>query len=269
MYAKIYYYENNKILKESFYIGDPIMKKKSNEADFFKIKVAAYDRLRPDSISVWFWASLVLSAIMTLIPNYVLTKSGFDGSPFLNMAVDMAKVLLFIQLGLAIFFTLEPIAYSLQKLQSIIVSIVVIKVSLDMYLFYFTVTETTFGTPDHLTNTGLILMSGGFVFLALSTIRAINRVKQGELRKEGKGLYNFQTSKGYVSLPIIFAATMIVGAFVSSFSEVGGNLTMILILFLCVVLQYGIALAWPEFLLLTYGKFKFESFIVPKPKRWK
>jgi hypothetical protein len=245
------------------------MKKNSNEADFFKIKVAAYDRLRPDGISVWFWASLVLSAIMTLIPNYVLTKSAFDGSPFLTMAVDIAKILLFIQLGLAIFFTLESIAYSLQKLQSIIVSIVVIKVSIDMYLFYFTVTETTLGTPDYLTNTGLILMAGGFVFLALSTIRAIKRVKQGELRKEGKGLYNFQTSKGYVSLPIIFAATMLVGAFVRSFSDAAGNLTMILILFLCVVLQYGIAMAWPEFLLLSYGKFKFESFIVPMRKRMK
>lgn len=243
------------------------MQKKSNEEDFFKIKVAAYDRLRPDSISVWFWASLVLSAIMTLIPNYVLTKSGFDGSSYLIMTVDIAKILLAIQLGLAIFFTMEFIAYSLQKLQSIIVSIVVIKVSLDMYLFYFTVTETTIGTPDYLTTTGLILMAGGFLFLTISTIRAFKRVKQGELRKEGKGLYNFQTSKGYVSLPIIFAATMIVGTFARSFSDAAGSFGMFLILLLCVALQYGIAMAWPEFLLLTYGKFKFNSFIVPKRQR--
>jgi hypothetical protein len=245
------------------------MDKNYNEADFFKIKEAAYDRLRPDGISVWFWASLVLSSIMTLIPYYVLTKSGFNGSPFLNKAMDIAKILLFIQLGLAIFFTIEPIAYSLQKLQSIIVSIVVIKVSLDMYIFYFTVTETTFGTPDYFTKTGLILMAGGFVFLALSTFRASKRVKQGELRKEGKGLYNFQTSKGYVSLPIIFAATMIVGAFVRSFSDAADSFGMFFILLLCVVLQYGIAMAWPEFLLLTYCKFKFESFIVPRRKRRK
>ncbi|MBT2694774.1 hypothetical protein [Bacillus sp. ISL-55] len=245
------------------------MKKKSNEADFYKIKVAAYDRLHPDSISVWFWASLVLSAIMILIPNYVLKESGFDGSPFLIMTVDIAKILLFVQLGFAIFFTLESIAYSLQKLQSIIVSVVVIKVSLDMYVFYFTVTETTFGTPEYLTNTGLILMAGGFVFLAISTIRAIKRVKQGELRKEGKGLYNFQASKGYVSLPILFAATMIVGAYVRSFSDAADSFGMFLILLLCVVLQYGIAMAWPEFLLLTYCKYKFESFIVPRRKRRK
>lgn len=245
------------------------MLREHNELDFYKIKLAAYDRLRPDSISVWFWASLIFGAIMTLIPNYVLTESGFDGSPFLSMSVSIGKLLLIIQLCIAIFFTLEPIAYSLQKLQAVLVSIIVIKASLDMYMFYFSVTETTEGTPDYLTNTGLILMAGGFVFLIISTIRAFKRLQQGELRKEGKGLYNFKSSKGYVSLPIIFGATMITGALARSFSDTAGSFGMFFILLLCVVMQYGIAMAWPEFLLLTYGKFKFQSFIVPRRKRRK
>jgi hypothetical protein len=35
-------------------------------------------------------------------------------------------------------------------------------------------------------------MAGGFILLILMTFRAFRRVEQGELKKEGEGLYNFK-----------------------------------------------------------------------------
>ncbi|ADU31782.1 hypothetical protein [Evansella cellulosilytica] len=114
----------------------------------------------------------------------------------------------------------------------------------------------------------LMVILGGVVFLLFSIARSIKRVKQGHFRHGGKGLYNFKQSKGYVSLPIIFTASMIGGlvgraSFETSFGELTELLFFIVV---TVVIQYGIAMAWPEFLLIAYCKCRFPSFIVPEEK---
>jgi hypothetical protein len=40
-------------------------------------------------------------------------------------------------------------------------------------------------------------------------------------------------------------------------------------LFLAILLQYAVYLAWPEFLLLAYCKFRFKSFIISPPQNKK
>ncbi|NMD71536.1 hypothetical protein HHO41_14625 [Bacillus sp. DNRA2] len=125
--------------------------------------------------------------------------------------------------------------------------------------------------PDYLKTTAIILYIGGLVYLVISTIRGVRRVQKGELRIGGKGLYDFANSKGHISIPIVFGVTMLGGSIfkILSYSTVsfGPLLQLYFLLLLIVVLQYAIAFAWPEFFLFTYCKFRFESFIIPMPRR--
>lgn len=127
--------------------------------------------------------------------------------------------------------------------------------------------------PGYMNTFGLIILLGGLVLTIFATLRAFKRVKQGEFRKEGNGLYKFKESKVEIGIPIVFGAVMITGAIIQLVSDPEiAFVNMIEVLFfllLCTVLQYSIALVWPEFLLLTICKFRFESFRIPKIKRKK
>lgn len=234
-----------------------------NEEDLYKIKMTGFGRLRPDRLGGFLWLSILFGGIMTIVTLVGLGQSDGLGSPWLLTAVRTATVLLGVQLLLAILFSVNAIAYPLQKLQLIITTIIVIKFSVDTYLFFFMAADLG-GAPQYIFSTALILLAGGFVYLAISVMRGFKRARQGELRKEGKGLYNFQNEKGYISLPAIFGIVMIAGTLAKAVSDMeGSSIGMFFILFLCVLIQYGIAMALPEFFLLIYGKLKFKSFIVP------
>ena len=105
-------------------------------------------------------------------------------------------------------------------------------------------------------------LAGGFVFLLLSIVRAIRRVKKGEFTANGRGIFNLRESKGYVSTPIIIAATIFGGVTARGLSSSGGSSVgeVIVPLLLSIILQYAIAIALPEFLLLAYCKKRFPSF---------
>jgi hypothetical protein len=232
------------------------------EADLYKIKMTGLSRLRPDRLGGFLWLSILFGGIMTIVSLVGVAQSDGLASPWLLTAVRSATVLLGVQLLLAILFSINAISYPLQKLQLIITTIVVIKFSIDTYLFFFMAADLG-GAPQYIFNTALILLAGGFVYLAISVIRGFKRAKEGALRKEGRGLYNFQSEKSYISLPAIFGIVMIAGTLAKAVSGMDGSIGMFFILFLCVVIQYAVAMALPEFFLLIYGKSKFKSFIVP------
>jgi hypothetical protein len=232
------------------------------EADLYKIKLAGLARLRPDRLNGFVWMSILFGGIMTMVSLFGVIQSDGLASQWLTTAIKAGTVLLGVQLLLAIFFSINAIAFSLQKIQLILTTIIVIKFSIDTYLFFFTAADLG-GAPQYILSTGFILLAGGFVYLVISTIRAFRRAKQGELRKDGKGLYDFKNEKSYLSLPAIFGIVMIAGTLGRAVSGMEGSIGMFLILFLCVVIQYGVAMALPEFILLSYGKSRFKSFIVP------
>ncbi|WP_079506462.1 hypothetical protein [Mesobacillus jeotgali] len=233
------------------------------EDDLYEIKRAGYDRLRPDRAPLFLWGTIVFGGAVLVVALFGVIQADLQVNPLLLTAVRIATIILGAQILLTILFSITPISYALQKMQLIFATIVAFKFSLDTYLFFFVAADTE-NLPSYIFTTAFILMTSGLVLLIITIIRAFKRVKQGELRKDGEGLYNFKQTKNVLIGPGIFGLVMIAGSLARSISNMEGNIGMYFILFLCITLQYSIAIALPEFILLIYGKFKFESFIVPQ-----
>ncbi|ADU31804.1 hypothetical protein [Evansella cellulosilytica] len=235
--------------------------------DFFLLEDVAYDRIHPARIFIFFWGVLGASAVVTAVTSFATSYSIYIQAPHWENIVTINYLLLCIQFLVTVFFSFPKTFYRFQRIQMIFVCLFSLKLSIDFYQFIFLIREDR-GLPILIDYGMLLIILGGIVFLLFSIARSIKRVKQGHFRHGGKGLYNFQQSKGYVSLPIIFAASMIGGLVArASFETSFGELTELLFfIVVTVVIQYGIAMAWPEFLLIAYCKFRFPSFIVPEEK---
>jgi hypothetical protein len=241
------------------------MSKIITEADLYKIKDAAFGRMRPDRVGAFLWGTLIYSAVTVIGAMFGIGQSVLDIEPMLLLAVRIATILLGVQFVLTVVFSFSAVGYAMQKLQAIIMTIIALKFSIDAYLFFFAAAILG-SAPQYIVNTGFIIMAGGFVFLILSTIRGFNRVKKGELRQGGKGLYNFKGSKSFISLPALFGIALIAGSLSKAVSGMEGSIGMFFLLFLAMILQYVMAIALPEFFILLYAKSRFPSFIVPPRK---
>ncbi|ETI68363.1 hypothetical protein [Neobacillus vireti] len=242
------------------------MLKNSNETDFYELKTVANGRLSPDRISAFFWVTFLISAVSTIVVTV-----GADSMMFIRDAwirfIRIDIYLLLAQLVIAIFFTFSKNTYKFQKIQSILLAIIGLKFSLDFYKVYFLALEDRLA-PDYMWTTGYVLIGGGLVYLFLSTWRAIIRVKKGAFQKGGKLLYDFQTSKGHISLSFVIGATIFGGSIIKTLSSNGSGFAEIYILLgAFVLIQYFIAIAWPEFFLLAYCKCRFDSFSKKPPKK--
>lgn len=233
------------------------------EDDFYKIKMAGYGRLRPDSVPGFLLGAIVFGGVALIVSLFGVINGIDLASSLLQISVKVATVIFGVQLLLTILFSITSVSYAMQKLQIIFVTLVAFKFSVDYYLFFFTVADLE-GAPQYIFNTGFFLMAGGILLLILMTIRAFRRVKQGQLRKDGEGLYNFKETKNVLTGAGLFGIVMIAGTLARSISNMEGNIGMFFILFLCIILQYSIAIALPEFILLIYGKFKFKSFVLSR-----
>ncbi|WP_147533656.1 hypothetical protein [Bacillus marasmi] len=247
------------------------MLKKYNEDDFYEIESVSSGRLRPDNLSGFFWSTFIISGVMTAIFIFGAGKSiQASTQPIWQTLVNISKIFLAIQLIVALFFSFQKNCYKFQRVQSIFLSIFSIKLSLDMYPIFF-LSSVDRSAPSYMIHAAVYLLIGGLIYLIYSTIRAINKLAKGKFRKDGEGLNNFAKSKGHVSLPIVFGVTMISGTIVRTISDssvyFAPFLELFFFLFIAVALQYTIAFAWPEFFLFTYCKFRFESFIIPMPRR--
>lgn len=249
------------------------MLNRCNDDDFYEIKMAAFDRLRPDSISVFFLGAFIFSGLMTIVLYFGSVSSTNVTHPIWSVIVGTNIVLLAIQFVAVVFFIKEKIAYKLQRIQSLLMSFISLKMSFDIYPLYFFICEDRL-LPGYMKATGLSLVMGGIFYLLFSIIRGISRVQKGKLRKEGEGLYNLKIRNLYFSLPILFGLIIIGGSLARllpnydniSFPQMA---QFYIILISAFILQYTIAYAWPEVFLFTYCKFRFESFQIPVPKRLK
>ncbi|MDQ0272731.1 hypothetical protein [Cytobacillus purgationiresistens] len=246
------------------------MLKQCNEEDFYQLRSVARGRLRPPKVLSFSWGAFFFSGAMTSVVALGVYGSDYRLLSSWLLLANICIAILIVQFIITLFFTKESNAYRFQKVQSVFLSIIAFKLSLDMYVSFIVFSEAEY-IPDYLRPAAFILCMGGLIYLVLSTIRGIKRVQQGEFRQDGKGLYNIKQSKTFYSLPIIFGATMMAGVIARTLSEssstLGQSAAVFFILFLAVVLQYALAFALPEFFLLTYCKFRFESFHVPMPSR--
>ena len=237
-----------------------------NETDFYELKSVAIDRLSPDAIQGFFWSTLLVSGFMTGMASLVINEGLLDIMyPIMEGLLNVYYVLFIIHLLIAIFFSFKKVAFQFQRLQAVLLCLVAIKLSMDSYLPFVALWADR-NAPSFVLNAGALLLIGGILFLVISTIRGMKRVQKGAFRKGGKRLYDFQQSKGYVSLPIIFGATIFGGVIIRIASNMSGTparmFELFFFLLIAAIIQYAISLAWPEFFLLAYCKFKFAGFLV-------
>ncbi|MEK5234280.1 hypothetical protein NST99_01000 [Paenibacillus sp. FSL L8-0470] len=245
------------------------MLKQYNEEYFAKIKEAARERLRPDSVSVFIIATLVFSAVMIAVSlNAVLYGDNTDSEWMIYLIVDI--VLWAFHLLAALLFYNEKLAYKYQKIQAYILCFISLKFSLEIYLVYFLMCEDR-GAEPFMTSLGLLMLLGGILFLVLSTWRAVHRVKKGHLRRGEKGLYNFGGSKSYISFPVIYLGAVIAGFVPRMFADSSSYTSSepVIALVLSVLIQYLTAMFLPEFILLAYCKGRFQSFHIQPPNQRK
>lgn len=245
------------------------MLKQYDDEYFAKIKEATIDRLRPDGVSAFFIATLVFSAVMIAVSLNAAFYGKHTDSIVMNYLI--ADIVLGVMhLLLAIVFYNVKLAYKYQKIQSYILCFITLKFSLEAYLVYFFLCVDREAAP-FMTSIGVLLLLGGILFMIISTWRGVYRVQQGHLRRGEKGLYNFGGSKSYISFPVIYFAAVTGGHIPKMFANSEGyrSFELVFALVLCVVVQYAISMAWPEFYLLAYCKKRFQSFHIQPYKQRK
>jgi hypothetical protein len=242
------------------------------ESDFYNLLDVAFDRLRPDGISAGFMGTIVFSGVVSLFSGLSIAKTYLIDTPLWSVLLKLNLVMLAVHFFITIFFLNERNAFKYQKVQAVFLCFIMFKVSIEMYMAYF-VTYKFRQVPTFMNTIAILMFIGGILYLITSIIRSFFRVKKGEFRENGKGLYDFKKSMGYISLPLIYGVIMSSGVIAKSLSSstnfTGNIIELTIMLLFCVIIQYGIALTWPEFLLYTYCKFRFKSFEVPMPDRLK
>ncbi|MFL0250736.1 hypothetical protein ACJDT4_09920 [Clostridium neuense] len=247
------------------------MLKKYSESDFYELKDVSEDRLSPAGIAVFFITSFAVSAIFTAVCFFGLYKNKNITNPIWHPIIIVMLILLLIQAIITFLYWGTKKSFKHQKFQAVWLNIVSIKMSIDTYPFYFLACEDKHA-PSYMFDIGWLFLLGGFVYLILSTIRGVFRVRKGMFRKGGRYLYDFSNSKLHFSVPLIYGIVLIAGNLsrnLSASSDENSQIFgLIVILVFTVLVQYGIAMAWPEFFLLAYCKFRFKSFIEEIPKAW-
>ncbi|RED51885.1 hypothetical protein [Cohnella lupini] len=254
------------------------MLKETTLEDYYELRTISNNRLHAGRIAIFFQGALGLSVIPSVIFAIALHVGIWEMTPVWQFIMTASFTLNAIQLIATVLFQFDKIIYRFQKLQSILLCMVSIKVTLDFYLVYFFMC-VDMKIPEYMTILGICLMLGGFAVLVISTLRAIRRVKQGEFRQGGRKLFNFQSDEGggrlskqtkyisYISIGIFLLLTCYSSysqenpeLFEEWFGSHFAALNPVPILIMVTIIHYGIYMVWPEFLLLTYCKFRFEAF---------
>ncbi|EIT87197.1 hypothetical protein A374_01479 [Fictibacillus macauensis ZFHKF-1] len=245
------------------------MLKKQKEEDLYSLRNIAKKRLYPGELGGFLWASLFMSGVMTLVLTFGVYATVYSHVPFWTSIANWALCNFFLQFLFALFFSKGKNAFRFQKTLLLLVIFYSIKLPFDYYTGYYFFTEGT----QHSTlfkNTSITLAIGGIIFLILFTIRGFVKMRKGDFKENGPGLYNFRESKFFFSLPVIFGVTLFVGTIIKLLSRLDTDLskTIQLTLFLLAlaILHYALVLAIPEIILVAYCKFRFKSFIIAPRK---
>lgn len=236
------------------------------EEDFKQLYYQINDRLSPVRMSIFSVGALVLSGVIWLVANFSTGYSIYITNPIWPYAVKALLVLLVIQACFTLFFLKEVNAYRFQLAQSMFTCIISFKISIETYFVYFAVQEDR-RLSEYTLYYGFIAMAGGFILLLVSLIRTQQRIKAGHFRKGGGGMFADKQSKGFLYKSLVFALVMMAGIHIkippysNSFAD---TWDAFIVLCFSVFMQYGLALAWPEFLFMAYCKRRFESFRAKK-----
>ncbi|MFA9398925.1 MAG: hypothetical protein ACERKV_11775 [Clostridiaceae bacterium] len=261
------------------------MLKNYNEEDFKELTYVACDRLDPGNVPVFLLAAIGYSGVCAGVSLFAVKQNiKYSTGNISNAMINFNRVsliILAIQIAFAIFYLFPKNNYKFQRLQCIVLSIVAFKISIEGYqpMYFFWADrhnpyyQMNIQTLDNMYKSGILIFIGGIVFLIYCVFRAINRVEKGCLRDDGRGLYDFAKSDKRVNIPIIYVCTMLGGSIAKSLSN-GNTATsefweLLFGILIFAFIQYAMALALPEFFLLTYCKLRFKYFIVSMPKKYR
>ena len=235
------------------------MLKNCKESDFIELKWIAQDRLEPMAISAWMFITTLAMAGIPLLMYQIASNDMFlQFHNGLNNLLPILRTSFWFQLLFSLLFLIPKVAYKFQRIQVLLLNFWVLKVSVDFYaVVYLISVDRLFPETFTITLVGIIVF--GLLFTLISTIRGVKRAREGQFRKGGKLLYDFQNSKLYFSTSFVFCIIMISGAIARNGSEV---FSVLFFLTLCMIIQLGIGIAYPEFFLLLYCKLRFTSFII-------
>ncbi|WP_394239157.1 hypothetical protein [Niallia oryzisoli] len=235
------------------------MLKNCNESDFIELKWIAYGRLEPMAISLWMLiTTLAMAGIPLLMYQIASTDMFLQFHDGLNNLLPILRTSFWFQLLFSLLFLIPKVAYKFQRIQVFILNFWVLKVSVDFYAVIYLISVDRV-LPETFTTTLVGIIVFGLLFTFISTIRGVKRAREGQFRKGGKLLYDFQNSKLYFRTSLVFGITMISGAIARHST---GVFSVLFFLILCIIIQLGIGLAYPEFFLLLYCKIRFTSFII-------
>lgn len=243
------------------------MLKQYNEEYFTNVYHTAQRRLSPSGISGFFLATLVFSTIMLVVSmNAVFSTSLFDTNWFLLLFVS--AIFWFVHLLTFLIFLKEKVAYKLQKFQVLMLCLISFKTSIEGYVIYFLLCADR-NVPPYMYTLGLVILTGGILFMISSFYRAIQSVKKGRLKEDGNGLLS---NSKIVPVVVGLIAFIFLSTYALRFIQTPDfviPIEVILSIIIVTIVQYSIAFGMSEFFLLAYCKFKFPSFIMELPNRQK
>lgn len=249
------------------------MLKNFNKDDFCLLKGESNDRLSPDGVSAFFLGIMIYSFIMFIV-SWNAVASIHNINQVWNRIIKYEGYAIFIQLIITIYYKSLDRAYKHQKIQAILLDILSFIFTIEAYQVYFLICVDRH-LPIEMFYMGFILILIGILILIILSVRSVYRVKKGELRHGGRYIYKFSDLSSMKGVNISVIAGFTVAALViirtlSSMNNTGANYgTAIFFLIISVLVQYLMAIALPEFYLLTYCRFRFSNFIEVMPERWK
>ncbi|MFB9277187.1 hypothetical protein [Cohnella cellulosilytica] len=230
------------------------------EEDFDELKAVSIYRLSPDGIFAGLIGAFVYSGVMSVVMAFALSYSTTITSVYWSLIQKLDLGLLILQFLFVLLFAFQSTRYRFQTLQSIVLCAVFLKMSLDGYKVYFLSLEDR-NSPTQLFDIGIGVIVGGLLVLIWAVIRAIGKVEQGKITQDGTYLYPVSRRTAIVIAIILIGAMMIARVSESfidkSYRGITGPVSLLVIFS---ILQYALAIAWPEFFLLAYAKSKFPGF---------
>ncbi|EIT87196.1 hypothetical protein A374_01474, partial [Fictibacillus macauensis ZFHKF-1] len=231
------------------------MFKKQKEEDFYLLYCVANDRMNPINVPGFLWGAFFCGGIVTLILTVGIYGTDYYLKPFWFHLANRSIAISFIQFLITLFFSRTKNVFRFQKAQAVFISLVAFKVSLDFYVGFIAFTEKAY-LSSTFRSIALVSCIGGVIYMILSSIRGIMKVRQGAFRKDGQGLYNFKDTITPYNLPILLGILLFSGFLLKTIYKINHNMYdtiyLFILLFLTVFIQYGIAFAIPEFFLMIY-----------------
>jgi hypothetical protein len=239
-----------------------------NEGNFRELREVSYYRLSPERIFVGFIGAFVFSGVMSAVTAFALDYSTTITGAYWPLIQKIDLGLLLLQFLALVFFAFPGQIYRFQKLQSVILCLVTLKLSIDGYKMYFLSLDDR-NSSENLLTIGKYVIVGGLILLVITTLRAMVMARMGKLTQDGSYLYPVSRRTAWIIAIILLAVLFI--SFILGRGEYGGdayrNWGPVPLLVIFSILQYALAIAWPEFFLLAYAKLKFSGFALERPSR--